>query len=343
MSSPSDRPARSGFPEWYRTIRAFQKHSVPRAVSQLITTLVPLAGFWAVMIVFMNLGFPYWTVLAVVVPAAFFLVRTFIIFHDCCHGSFLKSARANRIVGFLTGVLTFTAFEPWRTDHLRHHATSGQLDHRGFGDVWTMTYEEYAAADRWTRLKYRVYRTPAVMFLLGPFFIFVVVNRMVPKWANARERRSIWAANVGLVVVATTMSLIFGPLTYFAIQIPLILFSGTIGIWLFYVQHQFDPSYWARDAEWNQYEAAVHGSSYYELPAVLRWLTGNIGIHHIHHLRPAIPNYRLWDAYTSTPEAQQVPKLGLWESFKSLRYNLWHEAARRFLSFRQARRLLRGA
>ena len=340
----SRRRARpSVFPPWYQQIKTYQRPSVPKAMLQLANSLLPYFGFWALMLVFIRGGFPYWSVLLLVIPTAFFLVRTFIIFHDCCHGSFLPGSRANRIVGYLTGVLTFTPYASWRNDHLRHHATNGQLDHRGFGDVWTMTLEEYASESRRKRLQYRLYRNPFVMFLLGPLFTFVIHNRLVDPKATKRERRSTHATNIGLAVAAAVMSLLFGPLTYLAIQLPVILFAGTIGIWLFYIQHQFDPGYWARDAEWNQYEAAMTGASYYRLPSLLRWLTGNIGIHHIHHLRPGIPNYNLWAAYRSTPEAQAVSSVGFLDGLRSIRYNLWHEANRKFLSFREAHRLLRAS
>ena len=337
MQSDEQRSGKTVFPQWYRDIRAYQERSAQKAVVQLLNTIVPYGVFWALMVVMLRRGLPYWAVLAAVVPASLFLVRTFIIFHDCCHGSFLPSTRWNRILGYVTGVLTFTAYEPWRIEHLRHHATNGQLDHRGSGDVWTMTLEEYVAASRWTRLKYRVFRNPAIMFLLGPLFVFVIGNRLPGRTAGTRERRSVWATNLGLVVVAVGVSIVFGFGTYLAIQLPVILLAGTAGIWLFYVQHQFDPGYWARDAEWDRYTAAMSGASYYRLPPVLRWLTGNIGIHHIHHLRPAIPNYRLWEAYRSAPEAQTVQALGFLESLSAIRHNLWHESERRFLSFRQAR------
>ncbi len=339
MSVSSTRTGASVFPQWYRDIRAYQRSSKGRAVWQLVNTLVPYLMLWASMIVMLSRGMPYWSILPVAVAAAFFLVRTFIIFHDCCHGSFLPSAVGNRIVGYLTGVLTFTSFQSWRVDHLRHHATSGQLDHRGFGDVWTMTCEEYQSASWFTRLKYRVYRTPFFMFFFGPLFVFVIGNRFTPKGSTARERRSVVATNLGIALLATALSLGFGWRAYVGIQLPVILLSGTIGIWLFYVQHQFDPGYWERDGRWDQYRAAMAGASYYRLPGILRWLTGNIGIHHIHHLRPRIPNYHLWEALRSAPEASNVDSLSFLQSLRALRFNLWHEGEKRFLSFRQARRI----
>jgi acyl-lipid omega-6 desaturase (Delta-12 desaturase) len=328
-------------PDWYHDLAEYQDRSWKRGLLQIADSILPYLAIMTLMFVSVERGWPYWSTLLIAVPAAMFLVRTFMIFHDCTHGSYFPSNRANRITGFVTGVLTFTAFEPWRLSHLKHHATNGQLDHRGFGDVTTMTYEEYRDASRWQRFLYRAYRNPLVMFLVGSFYTFVVINRFVGLRGTPAERRSVIATDVALVAIAATLSVFFGFGTYVAIQLPVIFFAGVMGIWLFYVQHQFDPSYWARDDEWDQIDAALHGASYYRLPAILRWFTGNIGVHHVHHLRPRIPSYRLYDAYASVPQTHVEKPLTFWRSLGAVRYNLWNEVSRRFMSFREAGRMLR--
>ena len=340
--SESKSSSRPGMPQWYRDLAAFQKGEWGQAIGQIANTVLPYLVLFVFGIYTVEAGWPYWATLLVCIPACFFLIRTFIIFHDCTHGSFVPSAKGNRVIGFITGALALTPFESWRLSHLKHHATNGQLDHRGFGDVWTMTFEEFRDAPRWKRIWYRIYRNPFFMFVLGPLFTFVISQRFSDLGKGGRVRRSVLAVNAFIAVVAIGVWLIASFKAYILVQLPIIMISGTMGIWLFYVQHQFDPGYWARDGEWNKLDAALHGSSYYKLPPVLRWFTGNIGIPHLHHLRPAIPNYRLRKAYNATPEVQEPKPLTFWESIKSVRINLWHEAEQRFLSFRQAARLMRG-
>jgi omega-6 fatty acid desaturase (delta-12 desaturase) len=328
-------------PAWYRKLNEFQKSSRGKSAWQMVNSILPYAALFALMIYSVLAGWPYWITLLIAVPAAMVLVRVFIIFHDCTHASFLPTSRENRIVGFLTGILVFTPFEPWRLSHLGHHATAGNLDRRGIGDVETMTLEEYASASRWKRFLYRLYRNPLVMFPLGAVYTFVLLNRVVGVTGKPAERRSVLLTNLGIAVVAVSLSLAFGFRTWLAVQLPVIWIAGMMGIWLFYVQHQFDPSYWRREEEWDQIDAGLHGSSYYKLPRVLQWFSGNIGIHHIHHLRPKIPNYRLQQAYEATPEAQTVEPLTLWKSLAAIRYNLWSEVHNKFVSFREATRLLK--
>jgi omega-6 fatty acid desaturase (delta-12 desaturase) len=295
----------------------------------------------AAMTVTVVAGLPHWIPLLLVVPAALFLVRVFIIFHDCTHGSFLPSNRANRIVGFLTGLLVFTPFEPWRVSHLRHHATNGQLDHRGFGDVLTMTYEEYEQASRWERLKYRAYRHPVVLFLFGSVYTFLIMHRFKGLKGTRAERRSVAATNLGIAAVAAAVAIPLGIGTYALVQLPVMFVAGIFGIWLFYIQHQFDPGYWAHDDTWDRVDAALYGASYYKLPRLLQWFTGNIGIHHLHHLRPRIPNYRLQRAYDEVPQTHIDRPLTFRRSLRAIRYNLWSETQERFLSFREARHMMR--
>lgn len=332
---------RGSAPPYYRALEEYQNRSWRQGMQQILTSVLPYLALMTAMAYTVVAGWPYWVSLLFVVPAALFLIRVFIIFHDCTHSSFFPSQRANRILGHVTGTLTFTAYEPWRRSHLHHHATTGQLDHRGFGDVRTMTVEEYIEASPHERLMYRAYRHPFVMFFVGSFFMFVVNNRFAGLAGTRAERRSVLITNAGLVAIALAVSIPLGFTTYLAIQLPVIVVAGVFGIWLFYVQHQFDPSYWERDAEWDRIDAAVHGSSHYKLPAILRWFTGNIGIHHLHHLRPRIPSYQLYRAYRNVPEASVAEPLTFWQSLKAVRYNLWSEAQRRFMSFRDAQRLLR--
>ena len=327
---------------WLQKLSPFQDRTWRRGAFQLLNTVLPYLAIMATMIVMVVTELPFWIPMLLVVPAALFLVRVFIIFHDCTHGSFLPSNRANRIVGFLTGLLVFTPFEPWRLSHLKHHATNGQLDHRGFGDVRTMTYEEYETASRWQRLVYRVYRHPFVLFVLGSIHTFLILHRVAGLGGSAAERRSVLLTNLGIAAIVAAISIPFGLITYAAVQLPVIFLAGVVGIWLFYVQHQFDPGYWAHDEKWERLDAALLGSSYYRLPKVLQWFTGNIGIHHVHHLRPRIPNYRLQRAYDNVPETHIAKPLTFWRSLKAVRYNLWSEAQERFLSFREAARLMRG-
>ena len=286
------------------------------------------------MVYTINTGVSYWVTLALAVVAAAFLVRIFIFFHDCCHGSFFSSSRANTALGYITGIATFTPFHSWRRSHARHHATSGNLDRRGVGDIWTMTVEEYQAAPRRTRVAYRLYRNPLFMFGFGPAVSFLIAQRFFTKEAKRRERVSVLITNLAILAIVVLASLTIGFWTYVLIQLPVILVAGAAGIWLFYVQHQYEGVYWARGESWSLAKAALEGSSYYRLPKVLQWFTGNIGLHHIHHLRPRIPNYRLQECYDQVPAMQAVQPLTIGKSLKSLRMNLWDEEQQELVSFR---------
>ena len=339
--STAHSTARRPLPDWVRSLARYEARGWRPGIIQLITTILPYLAVLALMFATVELGYPYWIVLALTVPASLFLVRTFIIFHDCTHGSFFPSNRANRVVGFITGVLTFTSFEPWRISHLRHHATNGQLDHRGFGDVMTMTLEEYRQASIWKRLGYRLYRNPLVMNVLGSIYTFLIGNRFAGIRQSPAERRSAILTNAGILAMAVGLSLTFGLTTYLLVQLPVIFIAGIMGVWLFYVQHQFQPGYWEHDESWDRVDAAMQGASYYRLPGILRWFTGNIGVHNVHHLRPRIPGYRLYEAYRDVPETHAARPLTLWRSLGAIRCNLWNEAQRRFMSFREAARLIR--
>jgi omega-6 fatty acid desaturase (delta-12 desaturase) len=325
------RPAR---PAWQAEIAAYARPDGRKAAWQLVNTFVPYAALWALMIYMVKQGISYWLTLAVAIVAAALLVRIFIFFHDCGHGSFFASPRANAILGYISGILTFTPYHDWRHAHATHHATAGNLDRRGVGDVWTMTVEEYRTAPRGTRLGYRLIRNPLVMFTVGPAYSFLIRQRWPRAGARKSDVESVIITNLAIAAIIVLASLTIGFRTYLLIQLPVMLIAGVMGLWLFYVQHQYEGVYWARDAEWDPTRAGLEGSSYYKLPSLLQWLTGNIGLHHIHHLRPRIPNYHLQACYDGIAAMREVEPLTFWQSLKSLRLNLWDEENQRLVSFR---------
>jgi omega-6 fatty acid desaturase (delta-12 desaturase) len=272
-------------------------------------------------------------------PAAGFLVRLFMIQHDCGHGAFFPHRLANDWVGRMIGVLTLTPYDFWRRNHAVHHSTSGNLDRRGIGDIDTLTVNEYLALSRWGRLSYRVYRHPIMMFGLGPAYLFIVqhrlpVGRMRGGW---RPWLSTMATNVAIAVLVTIMIWLVGVGPFLLVHLPIMLLAASIGVWLFYVQHQFEHTAWLRERAWNLHEAALHGSSYYDLPSVLRWFTANIGAHHIHHLCSRIPYYRLPLALRDYPDLGRIGRLTLFQSLKCVRLVLWDEGRQRLISFREMR------
>lgn len=276
----------------------------------------------------------YWLTLLLAVPTAGFLVRIFIFFHDCGHNSFLPSTRANRTLGFWLGVLVFTPGEQWWKAHAIHHATSGNLDRRGVGDVTTLTVQEYLQLSPLKKLAYRLFRHPIVMFGLGPLFMFLIKHRLAQPHFGKRETMSVFWANLAIAVLAAGLSMLLGFQNYLLIQLPVIWLGGAAGIWLFYVQHQFESSYWARHPEWQYVASAFEGASYYHLPRVLQWFTGNIGFHHIHHLSPKVPNYELENAYNSNEVLRHPLTLTIRESFRTIPLTLIDEANDRMISFR---------
>jgi omega-6 fatty acid desaturase (delta-12 desaturase) len=324
-------------PEWRSVISRYQQSDVGRAIGQLITTLVPLA--FGLYVMYLSLALPYWITLLLAFPVGGLLVRTFIIMHDCAHGSFLPWRRANDLIGWFTGVLTLTAFDTWRHAHSLHHASSGDLDRRGNGDVDTLTVREYLSRDKWGRLKYRVVRNPLVLFGIGPIY-FMIDNRIPPKASplSGREAASIWSANIGLAVLVTAFVAWIGWRAVFLIYFPAMYIAAAAGIWLFYVQHQFEGTYWKDHGDWDYATAAIRGSSYFKLPAVLEWFTGSIGLHHIHHLGPRIPNYKLKHCHDENPMFHDVTILTLRNSLRTLRLSLWDEEREQLVSFKEAKR-----
>jgi omega-6 fatty acid desaturase (delta-12 desaturase) len=283
------------------------------------------------------MAYPYWMTLALAPLGGGILVRVFILFHDCCHDSFFASHRANIIFGYITGILTFTPFEDWRLAHNRHHATAGDLNRRGIGDVWTLTIDEYLAAPRRKRRLYRLYRHPLVLIGLGSLFLFLVLERFAKKGAGKRERRSVFYTNVALLCIVAIASLTIGLQTYLMVQLPIIAIAGALGLWLFYIQHQFENVYWVRHDSWDPMRVALEGSSYFRLPKILQWFTGNIGLHHVHHVRPNIPNYNLQCCHDEMPVFQAVNAITLRTSLHSLNLGLCDEQNRKLVSFRSLR------
>src|ERR1044071_49372 len=324
---------------WKQIVARYQTPALGRSVWQLVNTLVPYAVLWYLM--YLSRSVSWWSTVPLAVLAAGFLVRIFIIFHDCGHGSFFKSRAANDVLGFLTGVLTFTPYYQWRWEHALHHGTSGDLDRRGVGDVWTLTVREYLEASRWKRFAYRLARNPFVLFVVAPFFLFVLKHRFPSAQAGRRERYSVYWTNLAMLLMAAAMSRAFGIEAYLMIQLMVTVVSGGAGMWLFYVQHQFEGVYWERGEEWDYTAAALQGSSFYKLPKVLQWFSGNIGYHHIHHLSPRIPNYHLEKCHKAEPVFQAVPPVTLFSSLKSLTFRLWDEQRRRLVGYGRLRDLRR--
>ena len=321
-------------PAWYWITANYGKSNVRKAGWQILNTLGLYFLLWALMIFTVQREFPYWMTLALTVLAAGFLVRVFILFHDCCHGSFFASRRANTILGYISGVLTFTAFEDWRRVHNRHHATAGDLDRRGAGDIWTMTTEEYLVAPLKKRLAYRFYRNPFILLGPGSVLLFLFLHRFPLKGAGMRERASVFYTNLGISLIVGMAAWTIGLSAYLMIQLPIIVIAGSVGLWLFYIQHQFETAYWVRHDSWDPMRVALDGSSYFKLPKVLQWFTGNIGLHHIHHVRPSIPNYNLQQCQDDVPIFRTVKPITLKTSFRSLRLSLCDVKSQQLVGFR---------
>jgi omega-6 fatty acid desaturase (delta-12 desaturase) len=320
-------------PAWYRSIAKYGCSSLRKSTWQLLDTFIPYCAVWALMVGTVQRGYPYWVTLALALAAGGLMVRIFILFHDCCHGSFFASRRANTVLGYVSGILTFTPFEDWRYAHNSHHVTAGDLDRRGVGAIRTMTKKEYLAAPARKRLAYRIYRNPFVLFGPGAALLFLFFQRFSSKGAGNRERRSVVFTNLALVVVGAAASLTIGFQTYVLIQLPIILIGGALGLWLFYVQHQFENAYWARHDVLDPLRVALEGSSYLRLPKIVQWFSGNIGLHHIHHVRPNIPNYNLQQCYDDVAAFRAIEPITIRTSFSLLRLGLYDEEEKKMISF----------
>jgi acyl-lipid omega-6 desaturase (Delta-12 desaturase) len=334
-STPTGAPADET--AWKQIVLQYQKPSRWRALWQIADTIVPYVGIWFLM--YLSLMVSWWLVLPLALLAGMFLVRLFIIFHDCGHGSYFKSRQANDVMGFATGLLTFTPFYQWRWDHAIHHATSGHLDKRGTGDLWTLTVQEYLESSRWKRFAYRLARNPIVLFVIAPLVVMVIKQRFPSRDADKRERLSVYWMNVAIFGMAAGLSFLFGIVPYLLIQLTVLAVAGSIGFWLFYVQHQFEGVYWERAEQWDYAAAALKGSSFYKLPKILQWFSGNIGYHHIHHLSARIPNYNLERCHKAHLMFQQVKPLTLSASFRTLTLRLWDEQHKKLVGFRHLKKM----
>ena len=337
-ASTAKKSNRSTNKEWKKLIAEYQQPHVGKAVWQIVNTLVPIAAIWVALYFLKDISL--WLCIPPALLGGLFLVRAFIIFHDCGHGSFFKSKRANSIVGFITGMLTFTPYRQWSWEHARHHATNGDLDRRGIGDIWTLTVEEYVSGSRRLQLSYRFIRNPIILFVFGPLVLFIILQRFTGSQSKGSVRRSVYIMNATLVVWCVGMSMIFGFLPWLVIQLTMMSIASLFGLWLFYVQHQFEDTYWATNEDWDYTTAAMAGSSYYNLPRILQWFSGNIGYHHIHHLNPKIPNYNLERCHHSHPFFQDAPELRFFSSLKSIQLRLWDEVNGRMISFRELKKQL---
>lgn len=339
MTDQSKQSSGSETSEWKSIVLKYQQPSGWRAGWQIVNTLGPYALLWYLM--YLTAGVSWWATVPLAVLAGAFLVRVFIIFHDCGHGSFFKSRGANDVLGFLTGLLTFTPYYHWRWEHAIHHASAGHLDKRGTGDVWTMTVQEYLTSSRWKRFAYRLARNPIVLFVIAPLYLFLIRQRFPAANASQRERWSVYLMNLAILAMVVGLSMVFGFKNYVVVQLVTLGVAGSAGIWLFYVQHQFEGVYWERGEAWDYTSAALQGSSFYKLPRILQWFSGNIGFHHIHHLSSRIPNYNLERCHQANPLFQQVKPVTLFSSLKSFNFRLWDEQNRRLVSFREVRDLPR--
>jgi omega-6 fatty acid desaturase (delta-12 desaturase) len=320
-------------------LKRYREPNHIRSTVEIVITFVPLAALWVMAWAALHFGY-WWLCLLLAVPAAGFLVRLFMIQHDCSHGSFFRHRPANDWVGRAIGVVTLTPYDFWRHTHAIHHASSGHLERRGIGDVDTLTVQEYLALSFWGRFCYRAYRNPLVMFGIGPAYLFILQYRLpVGLFRHGWQPwLSTMATNVAIAAVAAGLIWFIGVWPFLLVQLPIMLFAASVGVWLFYVQHQFEMTFWAHEGGWSFEEAALYGSSHYDLPGVLRWFTANIGVHHVHHLCSRIPYYRLPRVLRDHPELRGVSRLTLLQSFQCVRLVLWDERRRRLISFREVGR-----
>ena len=316
---------------WRKIVNDYQNPDIRKSVWQLMNTVIPYIILWILMVYLIEIS--YWLVIPLAVIAGGFVVRLFIFLHDCGHWSFFKSAKANHWVGSIMGVLVFTPYFQWRQSHATHHATAANLDKRGVGDIWTMTVDEFLEAPWWKRLYYRVYRNPLIIFGIGPLLTFLILHRFPNNSYKKREKNSVHLTNLALIIIILGMSWAIGLKNYLLIQLPVIWVASTVGVWMFYVQHQFEGVYWERAQEWDFLKAGLEGSSFYQLPKVLQWFTGSIGFHHIHHLSPRIPNYLLEECHLEN-KIFQVKPIKLWTSLKSMTFRLWDEKKRQLVNFK---------
>jgi omega-6 fatty acid desaturase (delta-12 desaturase) len=331
----AEPPTHSGRSSWQKALAPYARPHLGRSMLDIATSLLPYLALSVLMYLVLEVSFLL--VLALAIPAAGFLLRTYIVFHDCAHGSFLPTKRANTWLGTALGLVVYSPFLSWRHSHAVHHATAGDLDRRGVGDVLTLTVAEYQGSPWRRRLGYRLFRNPLVMFGLGPIYALVLQPRLVSRSARPRLRRNVIATNVVLVALVATLCWLVGWREYLLVQWPTALLAGSAGVWLFYVQHQFEDTYWESAGDWSYADAALRGSSYLKLPRLLQFFTGNIGLHHVHHLSTKVPNYNLQRAHDENPIFHGVPTLSMWDGLRAVRLKLWDPDRGRLVTFAEAR------
>ena len=318
---------------WQKVILKYAHPDLHKSIWQIINSFVPFVILWYLM--YRSLAYPYWTTLLLAVLASGFQIRLFIIFHDCGHNSFFRSKRANINTGVLTGILTLTPYYPWHHYHAYHHITAGNLDKRGKGDITTLTVDEYLKSSEREKLIYRSFRNPLIMFLLGPIHVIFIKNRFTDRTMTLSEKKYVYFTNLALLLLVTCISMLIGLKAFLLTLLPIIYIAQSIGIWLFYIQHQFEGVQWERGNAWDYKNAAFTNCSFLKLPRLLQWFTGNIGFHHVHHLGPRIPNYSLESCYNEYDEFRTVKPVLLSTAFKAMFLSLWDEAGRRLISFRE--------
>jgi omega-6 fatty acid desaturase (delta-12 desaturase) len=337
------KPDRDTVEYWNNILKPYWGADTRRSVTQLLTSAGPFVLFWY--LAYRSLAVSYWLTLLLIVPTSGFMMRLFMIQHDCGHGSFFQSRKARDTVGFWIGVLLLTPYEYWRKTHAYHHAHSGDLDFRGFGDIDTFTVEEYLSWPGMKRAGYRIYRNPFILFTVGPAFHFLIKHRYpwdIPRdWNHAW--RSVWFTNVAIAGVVAVMVWAVGWKAFLLVQLPATLVACSLGVWLFYVQHQFEHTYWHWHENWDYYEASLRGSSYLKLPAPLQWITANIGVHHVHHMSARIPNYKLQQVHDENPEFHVVTKVTFKDTWKLMNLTLWDEERRKLIRFKDLKMIRRAA
>jgi omega-6 fatty acid desaturase (delta-12 desaturase) len=325
-------------PSWINIIAKYNKPITLKSIWQIINSVIPFISLWVLM--FYSIQVSYWLTLLLSIFSAGFLIRIFIIFHDCVHGAFFRKRKYNKMVGVVLGLFAFTSFHKWQNDHLIHHNTVGNLDKRGTGDVKTLTVEEYLNSTKWQRLKYRIYRHPIFLFGIAPLLHFAIQNRLPKKELPSKIKRYIYFTNLALITLITGLILLIGWKIYLLIQLPVLYIATSHGIWLFYVQHQFEGVVWTNTTNWDYKTMALEGSSYFKLPILLQWFTGNIGFHHIHHLSPLIPFYNLPKCHKENTLFQTAKTITFFSSLKSLKMNLWDEKKQKLVNFKDIAPLL---
>ncbi len=323
--------------DWIKIVRRYNTPNIGKSIWQIINSFGPYVLLWYLM--YLSLDISYWITLGLAFLAAGFMVRIFIIFHDCGHGSFFKSRLANKITGTILGCLTFTPFDKWNNDHAIHHTTVGNLDQRGTGDLWTLTVEEYKSLSPGKKFRYRVYRNPLLLFGISSFLLFVVLFRFALPSPKKSELRGIIITNLLIAAFVTGLSLLIGFKTFVLIQLPITYLSTSAGVYLFYLQHQYDDVVWTRHVDWDYKTIALEGSSYVKFPRLLQWFSGNIGFHHIHHLSPKIPNYNLEKCHKENRMFDLVKPVTFLPGLRTLKLRLWNEAQNKLISFRELKKI----